>query len=44
METKVRQIYQQFDKRRKEYDALQADQNDLEELKLVEKKIKKHKH
>lgn len=42
METKVREIYAQYDKSRKEYDALEADKQDLEELKQLEEKIKKH--
>lgn len=43
METKVRQIYEQFNIRRKQYQALQADQIDLYELKQLEEKIKKNK-
>ena len=39
MEAKVEEIYKQFDKKRKEYDALEADKEDLEELKLLEKKL-----
>jgi len=42
MENKVREIYAEFDKRRKEYEALQADNEDLEELKKLEEKIKKN--
>lgn len=42
MEAKVREIYDKFDKRRKEYDALKADKQDMEELKQLEEKIKKH--
>ena len=42
MEAKVREIYAKFDKRRKEYDALEADKQDMEELKQLEEKIKKH--
>ncbi len=42
MEAKVRKIYAQYDKRRKEYDALKADKQDMEELKHLEEKIKKH--
>ena len=37
-EYSVYQIYDEFDKKRKEYDARQAD---LEDLKLLEEKIKK---
>ncbi len=43
MEAKVREIYAQYDKRRKEYEALEADKQDLEELKQLEEKIKKEK-
>lgn len=42
MEAKVREIYAEFDKRRKEYDAMEADKQDLEELKQLEEKIKRH--
>ncbi|MEA3451778.1 MAG: virulence RhuM family protein [Bacteroidota bacterium] len=41
MEKHVRAIYADFDKRRKEYEALQADENDLKELKQIESEIKK---
>ncbi len=41
MEAKVREIYAQYDKRRKEFDALEADKKDMEELKQLEEKIKK---
>ncbi len=40
MEQHVRAIYSDFDKRRKQYDALQADQEDIEMLKQIEEKIK----
>jgi hypothetical protein len=40
MEQKVREIYAQFETKRKQYEALQADQQDLEELKQLEEKIK----
>lgn len=40
MEAEVRKIYAQFDKKRKEYKAFQADKDDLEELKQLEEKIK----
>lgn len=43
MEKHVREIYSDFDKRRKEYEALQADENDIEELKQIENEIKKKK-
>ncbi|HKK82355.1 MAG TPA: virulence RhuM family protein [Prolixibacteraceae bacterium] len=43
MEAKVREIYAQYDKRRKEYEALEADKQDLKELKQLEEKIKKQK-
>jgi len=43
MEAKVRAIYAQYDKRRKEYEALEADKQDLKELKQLEEKIKKQK-
>ena len=43
MEEKVREIYGLFDAKRKENEALQADQDDLEELKLLEEKIEKSK-
>ncbi len=43
MEKHVRVIYTDFDKRRKEYEALQADKNDLKELKQIENEIKKKK-
>jgi len=42
MEAKVREIYAHYDKRRKEHDALEADKEDMEELKQLEEKIKKH--
>ncbi len=41
MEKHVRAVYADFDKRRKKYDALQADKDDMEELKQIEKEIKK---
>ena len=43
MEKQVRAIYADFDKRRKQYEALQADKNDLKELKQIENEIKKNK-
>ena len=39
MEEKVRKEYEEFDKRRKKYDSIQSDLNDVEELKQVENKI-----
>ena len=41
MEQKVREIYKLFDRKRKFYDAQQADKQDLEELKQLEEKLKK---
>jgi len=43
MENKVKEIYEQFDNRRKQFEALQADQKDMEELKQLEEKIKSKK-
>ncbi len=43
MEAKVREIYAEFDKRRKEYEALEADKEELDELKKLEEKVKKGK-
>ena len=43
MEEKIRKIYLLFDKNRKTYEAKQADKEDLEELKRLEKKIEKSK-
>ncbi len=40
MEGFVENIYEQFDQKRKEYDALISDQNDLEEIKAIEIKVK----
>ncbi|MDY0282827.1 MAG: hypothetical protein RBR35_20025 [Salinivirgaceae bacterium] len=42
MEEKVREICAAFDARRKGYEAMEADNNDLQELKELEEKIKKH--
>jgi len=39
MKEKVRQIYQLFDSKRKTYEAIQADKDDLDELKQIEEKI-----
>ncbi len=43
MEKQVAEIYTNFDKRRKEFEALQADNEDLEELKKLEEEIKSKK-
>ncbi len=43
MEKQVTEIYKNFDKRRKEFEALQADNEDLEELKKLEQEIKSKK-
>lgn len=43
MEAKVKEIYELFDKKRKNYEAKQADREDLEELKQLEEKIEKSK-
>lgn len=43
MEKKVREIYRLFDAKRKTYEAIQADQADLAELKLLAEKIEKSK-
>lgn len=43
MQEKVREIYKQFDKRRKAIEAEKADQDDMEELKRLEEKVKKKK-
>lgn len=43
MEKQVAEIYANFDKRRKEFEALQADNEDLEELKKLEEEIKSKK-
>ena len=43
MEKQVAEIYKNFDKRRKEFEALQADNEDLEELKKLEQEIKSKK-
>ena len=41
MEKQVNEIYKSFDKRRKKFEARQADNEDLEELKRLEQEIKK---
>ncbi len=43
MEDKIREIYTEFDKRRKNFEALQADKAVLEVLKILEGKVKKNK-
>lgn len=43
MEKLVSKVYAQFDQRRKEYEAFQADNEDLEELKKLEQEIKSQK-
>lgn len=43
MEMQVNEIYKNFDKRRKKFEALQADKEDLEELKKIEKEIENKK-
>jgi len=41
MEQKVREIYDEFDSRRKAFEAQQADEEEIEELKKLEEKINK---
>ncbi len=43
MEKQVNEIYKSFDRRRKEFEALQADNEDLEDLKKLEQEIKSKK-
>lgn len=43
MEEKVREIYRLFDAKRKRREAIQADQADLAELRLLEDKVEKNK-
>lgn len=43
MEKQVLEIYKSFDERRKEFEALQADKEDLEELRKLEQEIKSKK-
>lgn len=40
MENKVKEIYSNFDKKRKEYNALKADNDEMKELKQIEQNIK----
>ena len=44
MEEKVRTIYEDFDKKRKTYDAAEADRQDMQELKELEQSIKTRAH
>ena len=41
MENKVRDIYEEFDDRRKKHDALKADKKDIEEIIEIEEKLKR---
>ena len=41
MENKVRDVYEEFDDRRKKYDALEADKKDIEEIIEIEEKLKR---
>ena len=43
MEKKVREIYSEFDSKRKAYEAKKADQEDLEELNRLSEKLKSNK-
>jgi len=43
MEKLVNEVYVNFDKRRKEYEAIEADKEDLEELRKLEQEIKQKK-
>jgi hypothetical protein len=43
MEDQVRNEYEQFDVRRKKYEAEQADAQDLEDLKVLEEQIKRER-
>jgi hypothetical protein len=43
MEEKIDEIYSLFDKRRKEFEAIQADEEDLKELDEIEKKLLENK-
>jgi hypothetical protein len=43
MEKQVLEIYKNFDKRRKEFEALQSDNEDIEELRKLEQEIKNKK-
>ena len=41
MENKVRDIYEEFDNKRKKHDALKADKKDIEEIIEIEEKLKR---
>jgi len=41
MEAKVREVYAEFDKKRKAYDAQQADFEELKELETLSEQLKK---
>jgi len=41
MESHVKEMYEQFNLKRKEYEALDTDRNDLEEIRVIEQEIKK---
>ena len=44
MEAIVANIYEEFHQKRKQYEALTADQNDLEEIKEIESRVRKRKN
>ena len=44
MENHVEKLYEQFDQKRKDYEALNADKNDLNEIEEVEQMVKKRKN
>jgi hypothetical protein len=44
MEQKVAAIYEQFNARRKNFEAIKADNEDIEEIKALEKQVKKLKN
>ena len=43
MEAIVSEVYEEYDAKRKKYEALQVDNEDMEELKKLEEKIKQQK-
>lgn len=43
MENYIEKVYEQFDQKRKEYEALKADQNDLEEIKAIENMLRRRR-
>lgn len=43
MENYIEKVYEQFDQKRKEYEALKADQNDLEEIEAIENMLRRRK-